>query len=193
MVPKLVTLGDFTTSKGTAEPHTGLHTFRVWPMLSHGALICTLMFFFALWTGTPSSHLHDDIPIYSPAHVAVEPVIVRFNGTLDFPSIYRGPPSPEIDAACARIAQDVLPTRMSLEEFVKAGEVDSPSKVKYPAEFGGGSRGIHGSLSPTSLSEFTSQSLVARVLESVRELESGPVSTPDFNFKLTHNNLMHTV
>ncbi|KAG1813507.1 uncharacterized protein BJ212DRAFT_394744 [Suillus subaureus] len=79
-----------------------------------------------------------DIPIYSPAIVAVEPVIVRFNGTLDFPSIYRGPPSPEIDAAWARIAQDVLPTRMSLEDFVKAGEVDSPSKVKYPATYGGG-------------------------------------------------------
>ncbi|KAG1857181.1 hypothetical protein C8R48DRAFT_607603 [Suillus tomentosus] len=65
-------------------------------------------------------------------------MIVRFNGTLDFPSIYRGPPSPEVDAAWARIAHDVLPTRMSLEEILKAGEVDSPSKVKYPAEFGGG-------------------------------------------------------
>ncbi|KAG2032725.1 hypothetical protein BDR03DRAFT_873419 [Suillus americanus] len=69
-------------------------------------------------------------------------MIVRFNGTLDFPSIYRGPPSPEIDAAWARIAHDgassMLPTRMSLEEILKAGEVDSPSKVKYPAKFGGG-------------------------------------------------------
>jgi hypothetical protein len=27
---------------------------------------------------------------------------------------------------------------MSLEELLKAGEVDSPSKVKYPAKFGGG-------------------------------------------------------
>jgi len=86
-------------------------------------------------------------------------MIVRFNGTLDFPSIYRGPPSPEIDAAWARIGEDgasshffpssqsviihvhetsVLPTRMSLEEILKAGEVDSPSKVKYPARLGGG-------------------------------------------------------
>ncbi|KAG2059376.1 hypothetical protein BDR06DRAFT_1069387 [Suillus hirtellus] len=62
---------------------------------------------------------------------------MRFNGTLDFSSIYRGPPSPEIDAAWARIAH-VLPTRMSLEEISKAGEVDSPSEVKYPPEFGGG-------------------------------------------------------
>ncbi|KAG1810707.1 uncharacterized protein BJ212DRAFT_1302413 [Suillus subaureus] len=70
-------------------------------------------------------------------NVAVEPVIVRFNGTLDFPSIYRGPPSPEIDAAWSRIAGDVLPTRMSLEEILKAGDVDSPSKVKYPTKFDG--------------------------------------------------------
>lgn len=118
-----------------AEPRPKL---RVWPMLSHGVLICTSMLFFALWMGTPSPHLHDDISVYSPASSAVESTIIRFNGTLDFPSIYRGPPSPEIDAAWSRIASDVLPTRMSLEEILKAGEVDSPSKVKYPAKFGGG-------------------------------------------------------
>ncbi|KAG0704005.1 hypothetical protein DFH29DRAFT_802565 [Suillus ampliporus] len=65
-------------------------------------------------------------------------MVVRFNGTLDFPSIYRGPPSPEIDAAWTRIVDDVLPTRMTLEEILKAGEVDSPSKVKYPEKNGGG-------------------------------------------------------
>ncbi|KAG1838415.1 hypothetical protein C8R48DRAFT_742769 [Suillus tomentosus] len=107
-------------------------------MLSYDTLIFTSILFFALWMGTPSPHLHDDIPVYSPASGAVESTIIRFNGTLDFPSIYRGPPSPEIDAAWARIAHGVLPTRMSLEEILKAGEVDSPSKVKYPPEFGGG-------------------------------------------------------
>ncbi|KAG2059392.1 hypothetical protein BDR06DRAFT_949446 [Suillus hirtellus] len=88
--------------------------------------------------GTPSPHLHDDIPVYSPASGAVDPMIIRFNGTLDFPSIYRGPPSQEIDAVWARITDDVPPTRMSLEEILKAGEVDTPSKVKYPPEYGGG-------------------------------------------------------
>jgi hypothetical protein len=117
------------------ELHPKWHILCAWPMLSHGALICASMLFFALWMGTPSPHLHDDIPIYSPASGAVESMIVRFNGTLDFPSIYRGPPSPEIDAAWARVARDVLPTRMSLGEILKAGEVDSPSKVKYPAQF----------------------------------------------------------
>jgi hypothetical protein len=121
-----------------AEPRPESLFLRVWPMLSHGALVCASMLFFVLWMGTPSPYLHDDIPVYSPASVAVEPVIIRFNGTLDFPSIYRGPPTPELDAAWARIAQDVLPTRMSIKDFIKVGEVDSPSKVKYPAEFGGG-------------------------------------------------------
>lgn len=122
-----------------AEPHSKLHSIlRVWPLLSHGALICTSLLFFALWMGTPSPYLHEDIPIYSPASGAVDSTIVRFNGTLDFPSIYRGPPSPELDAVWARAARDVLPTQMSLEELIKAGETDSPSKVKYPAKIGGG-------------------------------------------------------
>jgi hypothetical protein len=47
------------------EPHPKLHSIlRVWPMLSHGALICTSLLFFALWMRTPSPHLYDDIPVY---------------------------------------------------------------------------------------------------------------------------------
>jgi hypothetical protein len=120
-----------------AGPRPKSHLLRVRPMWSHVVLICTSILFFALWMGTPSPYLRDDIPVYSPASVAVEPVILRFNGTLDFPSIYRGPPNPELDAAWARIAGDVLPTRMSLEEILKAGEADTPSKVKYPAKLDG--------------------------------------------------------
>ncbi|KAG1758120.1 hypothetical protein EDD22DRAFT_912318 [Suillus occidentalis] len=104
------------------EPHPKLHTT--------GMLMCASLLFFALWMGTPSPYLHDDIPIYSPASGAVESTIVRFNGTLDFPSIYRGPPSP--------VTYGLLPTQMSLEEILKAGGGDSPYKVKYPAKFGGG-------------------------------------------------------
>jgi hypothetical protein len=105
-----------------AGPRPESRFLRVWPMLSHGALICASMLFFALWMGTPSAHLHDDIPIYcewtdhiqrysdqsttAPANVAVEPMIIRFNGTLNFPSIYRGPPSPEVDAAWSMVARD---------------------------------------------------------------------------------------
>ncbi|KIK42898.1 hypothetical protein CY34DRAFT_804473 [Suillus luteus UH-Slu-Lm8-n1] len=121
------------------EPHPKLHSILcMWPMLSHGTLMCASLLFFALWMCTPSPYLHDDIPIYSPASGAVESTIVRFNGTLDFPSIYRGPPSPAVDAAWDRIAYGLLPTQMSLEEILKAGGGDLPYKVKYPAKFGGG-------------------------------------------------------
>ncbi|KAG1730985.1 uncharacterized protein EDB91DRAFT_1155917 [Suillus paluster] len=109
-----------------AEPRPKSRILRLWPRrLVDAALVCTSMLFFVLWMGTPSPRLRDDIPVYSPASGAVESTVVRFNGTLDFPSIYRGPPSPEIDAAWTRIAR-------------AAGEVDSPSKVKYPEKAGGG-------------------------------------------------------
>ncbi|KAG1787747.1 uncharacterized protein HD556DRAFT_936759 [Suillus plorans] len=112
-------------------------TRRLW--LSHGILICTSILSFALWMRTPSTQLRNDIPsIYSSA--AVEPVILRLNGTFDFPSIYRGPPSPEIDAVWNRISRDVGPTRMTREEMLKAGTTSTElrSKVRYPEEVGGG-------------------------------------------------------
>ncbi|KAG1883797.1 hypothetical protein F4604DRAFT_1736529 [Suillus subluteus] len=60
------------------------------------------MVFFVLWVRAPSI---DDVVLYSPANEAVEYVgIIRFNGTLGTPSIYRGPPSPEINAAWDRIS-----------------------------------------------------------------------------------------
>ncbi|KAG1740969.1 hypothetical protein EDB19DRAFT_1707111, partial [Suillus lakei] len=105
------------------EPRPKSHTLRLW--LTHGVLICTSVLFFALWMHTPSTYLRDIPSIYSPANVAIEPMIIRFNGTLDFPSIYRGPPSPEIDTAWNRISRDV-------------GVTDFRSKVRYPDKVGGG-------------------------------------------------------
>ncbi|KAG1804294.1 hypothetical protein EV424DRAFT_1330740, partial [Suillus variegatus] len=66
--------------------------------------------------------------------------ILRFNGSLDFPSVYRGPPSPEIDDTWNRISRDVGPTRMTREEMLKAGTTltELRSKVRYPDEVGGG-------------------------------------------------------
>ncbi|KAH7918723.1 hypothetical protein BV22DRAFT_899365 [Leucogyrophana mollusca] len=106
--------------------------------LSHGILACTSLLFFTLWMETGSTYVHEHLPIYSPANTAVESHVVRFNGTLDFPSIYRGHPSPELDAAWARVSHDVRPTRMTLDQMLRAGEVNSPSKVKYPDSYGGG-------------------------------------------------------
>ncbi|KAG2148196.1 uncharacterized protein EDB93DRAFT_1226238 [Suillus bovinus] len=88
---------------------------------------------------TPSTQLINDIPsIYSPANVAVEPVTLRLKASLNVSSIYRGTPSPEIDAAWDRISRNI--TRMTREEMLKAGttETELRSKVRYPDEIGGG-------------------------------------------------------
>ncbi|KAG2365815.1 hypothetical protein BDR07DRAFT_1328799 [Suillus spraguei] len=120
-----------------AEPHPGSRTLRLW--LTHGVLVCILLLSFTLWMRTPSIQLRNDIPtIYSPANVVVEPVITRFNGTLDFPSIYRGPPSPEIDAAWNRISRNVGPTQMTRDELLKANATNLRSKVRLPDKVGGG-------------------------------------------------------
>ncbi|KAL1986125.1 hypothetical protein VTN96DRAFT_6777 [Rasamsonia emersonii] len=47
--------------------------------------------------------------------------LVRNNGTLDWPSIYRGPPSPELDAAWSHIAYDMGVVGVPEEEALKAG------------------------------------------------------------------------
>lgn len=129
-----------------AKSYLKSRILRLWPWLSIGSLTITSVFSFTLWKSTASAHL----AIYSPASVAVEPVIVRFNGSTDFPSIYRiasgplealdyrGPPPPELDAAWARISDDVPPVRVTINELRKAGEVDLPAKVKYPQSNGGG-------------------------------------------------------
>ncbi|KAG2126596.1 hypothetical protein DEU56DRAFT_915983 [Suillus clintonianus] len=128
-------LGD--AERFDAEPRGKSRVLRLW--LGHGALICASMLFFTLWMRTPSTHLRDDIPVYSPAHDAVEPMFVRFNGTLDFPSIYRGPPSPELDLAWSKITRsNEGPNRMTREEMLKAGETDLRSKVRFPDKIGGG-------------------------------------------------------
>ncbi|KAG1810691.1 uncharacterized protein BJ212DRAFT_1378162 [Suillus subaureus] len=121
----------------SADPRLKPRTLRLW--LTHGILICTSVLSFTLWMRTPSTRLRNDIPsIYSPANVAIEPMIARFNGTLNFPSIYRGPPSPEVDAAWNRIGRNVAPVRMTHEEMLKAGATNLRSKVRYPDKVGGG-------------------------------------------------------
>ncbi|KAG2148148.1 uncharacterized protein EDB93DRAFT_1084986, partial [Suillus bovinus] len=76
----------------------------------------------------------------APANEAIESIgIVRFNGTLGTPSIYRGSPSPEINAAWDRISLDgSRPIRMSHEQLLRTGEKPSPVMVRYPDEYGGG-------------------------------------------------------
>ncbi|KAG1733895.1 uncharacterized protein EDB91DRAFT_1238504 [Suillus paluster] len=62
----------------------------------------------------------------------------RFNGTLDAPSIYRGSPSPEIDAVWEEIAVDARSVRMTAEQLLRIGKKPSPAMARYPDEYGGG-------------------------------------------------------
>lgn len=99
----------------------------------------------------------------APAYEAVEYKTVRFNGTLDFPSPYSGPPSPAVDAAWDRITTNnscecsycpfgslavfnnaltlVRPIRVAdrvLDKIYKSGRA---SNVQYHEEDGGESMG----------------------------------------------------
>ncbi|KAG2128653.1 uncharacterized protein EDB93DRAFT_1108938 [Suillus bovinus] len=74
-----------------------------------------------------------------PANEAIESTgIIRFNGTLGTPSIYRGSPSPEIDATWDRVALNARQIRMTREQLLRTGEKPSPAMVRYPEEYGGG-------------------------------------------------------
>lgn len=74
---------------------------------------------------------------YSPALKDIDPTYrrVKFNGTLDYPSIYRGDPSPEIDAAWDNL-ENVRVTSITEEEVLKIGK--TTDAIKIPSQFGGG-------------------------------------------------------
>ncbi|KAL9597416.1 MAG: hypothetical protein Q9219_005169 [cf. Caloplaca sp. 3 TL-2023] len=73
----------------------------------------------------------------APALKDIDPIYrsLVFNGSLDYPSIYRGDPSPEIDAAWDDI-EHVHTMRISEDDILKIGK--STDAVKIPAEYGGG-------------------------------------------------------
>jgi len=110
---------------------------HLWPWLSHGVLMSITLWFFIQWARSPSM---DDVVIYSPANEAIESIgIIKFNGTIvDKPSIYSGPPSPELDAIWDRVSLDVRPLRMTHEQLLRTGEKPSPAMARYPDEYGGG-------------------------------------------------------
>lgn len=93
----------------------------------------------------------------APAQEAIDYHTVKFNGTFDVGSIYRGAPSPELDAAWNRLTEHgnhqrlcilstihtdnrllVQPTRISKAMLTKMGKEDRPSLVKFREEDGGG-------------------------------------------------------
>ncbi|KAG1863651.1 hypothetical protein F4604DRAFT_1037456 [Suillus subluteus] len=110
-----------------------LRVSRLW--LIHGVLIFVTLLFFTLWARAPS---RDDILLYSPANEAIESkAIVRFNGSWDRPSVYRGSPSPDLEAAWNRLTADGRTLAITLEQLLKIGEEPAPFLVRYPEEYGG--------------------------------------------------------
>ncbi|KDR68280.1 hypothetical protein GALMADRAFT_78890, partial [Galerina marginata CBS 339.88] len=109
-----------------------------------------------------------------------------WNGTLNYPSIYRGYPTPEIDAAWRRISQDVKFIRLTREQVLKLGKEVTPSKVKLRDEDGGGYL--------TSL-EFPHQLHCLDRLRKYSYREYYEISDPDFhvNPELFRMHLDHCV
>ena len=161
--------------------HLGLSRYRkfwrqYWAYFTHGVLLFLSLLFFALWIRARYQHQVESVyckPFITsqwgffqtrgvaPANEAIEynRELTMFNGTFNFPSEFRGPPTPEIDAAWMGISQGgelhdtckrnistrysllmalVKPTRLTLEQVLKIGKFDTPSKVKFREEDGGG-------------------------------------------------------
>ncbi|KDR67288.1 hypothetical protein GALMADRAFT_147282 [Galerina marginata CBS 339.88] len=108
-----------------------------WFYATHGILFILCGFFFT--TSMRNRGQCVEIP-YSPANIAIEyqQEFTIFNGSFRFPSVYRGDPTPELDEAWHRISKGVSLVRLTREELLKLGKEDTPSKVKFTEEDGGG-------------------------------------------------------
>ncbi|KAI0947367.1 hypothetical protein AcV7_009811 [Taiwanofungus camphoratus] len=112
---------------------------RLWPWLANGVLFCVSIALFVLsFRRTNNVQCGKQLSTFSPAFEAIEYQPILFNGTFNFPSIYRGHPTAEIDAAWNRISTGVKPTRISRDVLEKIGKRDRPSSVKFRDEDGGG-------------------------------------------------------
>jgi len=79
----------------------------------------------------------------SPVHQIIKYTTIRFNGSLDFPSPYRGTPTPELDEAWDRITTNnsLWPIRITDEDLKKINKSGRSSNVKYRERDGGGNMG----------------------------------------------------
>ncbi|KIJ57624.1 hypothetical protein HYDPIDRAFT_44860, partial [Hydnomerulius pinastri MD-312] len=129
---------DTTTRREAAIHHR--KSQRHLSLAIHALLILVATTFFALWIRSlpPKTCPLDPLLTYSPVNEAVEYVNVHFNGSVQSTSIFRGDPSPEIDAAWRRVSTDVKATRLTRSQFLLSGGNDSTSAIKFRPEDGGG-------------------------------------------------------
>jgi mycotoxin biosynthesis protein UstYa len=73
-----------------------------------------------LFDGEPQSLALNRNLLLAPANVAVEynKEVTTFNGTFEMDSIYRGKPSPELDAAWSRVGIDGIITCYSAKKHL---------------------------------------------------------------------------
>ncbi|KAG2032710.1 hypothetical protein BDR03DRAFT_1094767 [Suillus americanus] len=117
------------------RPHSNSRFLHISLWLIHGVLISVTLLFFMLWAREPSK---DDILLYSPANEAIESKgIVRFNGSWDRHSVYRGNPSPDLEVAWNRVTADGRFMSMTLEQLIETGEEPAPFMARYPEEYSG--------------------------------------------------------
>ncbi|KAJ3509494.1 hypothetical protein NLJ89_g5193 [Agrocybe chaxingu] len=137
------------TSQLTIRP-VEVRRRRWWPWVLHGALIGLYTIVFLTWAVSlrrsrsfQFNKCASKQSMYSPAHEAVHYETVRFNGSLDFPSPYAGPPSPAIDAAWDRITTNnaLWTIRLSDDDLERIHKAGRPSNVRYRPEDGGGNMG----------------------------------------------------
>ncbi|KAG1820567.1 uncharacterized protein BJ212DRAFT_1038226 [Suillus subaureus] len=118
-----------------ARPHSKSRLLHVSLWLIHGILIFITLLFFTLWARALSK---DDILLYSPANEAIESKgIVRFNGSWDRREVYRGSPSPDLEAAWDRVTANGRPMGITLEQLLEIEEEPAPFMARYPEEYGG--------------------------------------------------------
>ncbi|KAH9834222.1 uncharacterized protein C8Q71DRAFT_166840 [Rhodofomes roseus] len=127
----------------TLKASSGERAFRRWwPWAAHAVLLSvSLTILFTAWR-TEDARCARKLSTYSPALEAVEYKDIVFDGVLDSPSEYRGPPSTAIDNAWNRIQLNtstfIHPIRIQESDLAKFGQTKRPSLAYYQEEDGGG-------------------------------------------------------
>lgn len=123
-------------SEHASSPRT-----RTYWLLINVAVMCLSALFFALSFRRDDLACAKQLSVYSPALEAVQYRTTIFNGTFGLDSVYRGPPSPDIDAAWERISTRPKPIRIARDTLARIGKAETPSMVRFREADGGGYMG----------------------------------------------------
>ncbi|KZT69700.1 hypothetical protein DAEQUDRAFT_785292 [Daedalea quercina L-15889] len=115
---------------------------RLLPWILHAMLLCMSLIILFYAYKVQDEQCTKRLSIYSPALEVVEYKTVVFDGVLDWPSEYRGPPSEAIDYAWDKISLNnshkIMPLRIQESDLEKMGQSTRPSMARFRHEDGGG-------------------------------------------------------